>query len=154
MSFKDATCTIDLSYRAPSGTTGLVTFHGVNSSRIHHDHSGHEFVKIYFAPGSDTAVSPENRYPWWLTLAVIGAILLACGVSVWRLLVGTSRAKIVNRRASEERTRRKTGAIAAPNRATFGGDKGTERDLCSALRSAEAGAVRSDRSRHNRERKR
>jgi hypothetical protein len=124
VSFKDATCAIGLSYRSPSGKTRLVTFHGVNSSRIHHDRSGHEIVKIYFSPGSDTAVNPENRYPWWLTLAVIGAILVACGVSVWRLLVGTSRAKVINRRASEERTRRKTGALAAPDRATYRGGRG------------------------------
>jgi hypothetical protein len=110
MSFKDASCVLGLSYRAPSGKAGTVTFHGVDDFRIHHDNSGHDVVKIYFSPGSDTAVNPQDRPPWWALLVIIGCVLVICGASAWGLLVGTSRAKVINRRAGEERARLKRRA--------------------------------------------
>jgi Protein of unknown function (DUF2510) len=110
VSFKDATCVVRLSYRAPSGKTGTVTFHGVDDFRIHPDKSGHEVVKIYFSSGSDTAVNPQDRPPWWALLIIIGGALGICGASAWGLLVGTPRAKVINRRAGEERARLKLRA--------------------------------------------
>ena len=107
MSFKDAACVVGLSYRAPSGDTGTVTFHGVDHSRVHLDKSGHEVVKIYFSPGSDTAVSPQDRIPWWGVLLMIGCVVFIGGSSAWGLLVGTKRAKAINSRAGEERARLK-----------------------------------------------
>jgi hypothetical protein len=110
MSFKDATCVVRLSYRAPSGTADTVTFHGVDDSRIHSDKSGHQIVKIYFASGSDTAVNPQDRPPWWFFVVMIGVLVVVGGGSAWALLVGTSRARVINRRAGEERARLKLKA--------------------------------------------
>jgi hypothetical protein len=112
MSFKDATCVVHLSYREPppSGNVGSVTFHGVDSSRIHRDKSDHELVKIYFSADSDTPVSPQGRIVWWGWLIMSACALAICGASAWALLVGTPRAKNINRRANEERARLKLAA--------------------------------------------
>ena len=100
--FKDSTCVLDLVYKTPSGREGTVTFHGVNVDRIHHDASGHEVVKVYFASSSSrTAVNPEDRPPLWAWLLFVAFTLVGAGVSVWALVAGTPRAKAINRLARQ-----------------------------------------------------
>jgi hypothetical protein len=101
--WSDLACALHLSYQAPNGKRGAVTFGGVNASRLHRDAAGHEVVRIYFAPGSSAAVSPQDRPPLWLVLSVLGAAWLFAGGAAWALLVGSPRGKYVNRRAREAR---------------------------------------------------
>ena len=124
VSFKDDTCVVHLRYRTPSGRAGAVTFHGVDGNRLHHDTEGHQIVKIYFSSGSDTAVNPEDRPPWYFWPILFGVILLIGGATVRWLLYGSSRVKVINRRAAEEKARRTTKLAPGTHSAVVGKPKG------------------------------
>jgi DivIVA domain-containing protein len=79
------TCVVDLSYVTPSGARGTVTFHGIDADKIH-SQQGKETLKIYFDPGSDVAISPQDRVPVWADVLIVTPFWLIGGFIAWRNL--------------------------------------------------------------------
>ena len=83
------TCTVNLSYyRLMDGAPDSVVLHGIDISRIHGQNTGHETMYIYFSdPFSDTPISPQDNFPWWV-IVIVAVPALAVGVAgfmyIWR----------------------------------------------------------------------
>jgi hypothetical protein len=79
------TCVVDLSYTRPNGTPGTVTFHDVDADKIH-SQQGKETLKIYFDPGSDVPISPQDRIPVpvWVGVLIVTPFWLIGGFIAWR----------------------------------------------------------------------